>query len=99
MNIFVFSPNDQRQGNWLIHRWKVTDLGFEVIPEFSPFVHFSSKCKKFSHDAVFDFGFPDTYILKLRGDIAVTLDGFLCMNEKTIQLIESNRFPGLLAHH
>ena len=93
MNYYQFYPSDQGQPNWLIHRPKQGGPGFVPSPDYSSFV--CQKCRKFSHDAVFEFGFPTNYKLKLRGDIAATFDGFLCVNERVIQLIGRNSFPGL----
>lgn len=92
MRLYTFWPQDQPHFNWLIH----TQDRERHFPDPPYRRMVCRKCGKFSYDEVFSFGFNEIDpLIRVRGDIFASDEGFLCINGRFKDLIETERFPGL----
>jgi len=95
MNYYQIYPHDQSRHIWLMCTTHRERPYLSVKPLYTDCVCSNINCKKINHEKAFEKGFLEKSGLKLKADIFGTSEGFLCFNEKTKNIVESNKFAGL----
>ena len=66
-----------------------------IRPRYARFQCPNPSCKKIDHDGVFADGFEAGLRIREKRDLLVASEGFTCVSERVVQLIERCRFAGL----
>jgi len=92
MRLYIFWPDDQKDFTWLVHTQNRD--GHVPNPPYDALI--CPRCGKFSFDDVFKLGFEEINpVIRARGDIFSSDEGFRCVNSRFRDLIEAQAFPGL----
>lgn len=93
MNYYRFVQNDQTHNNWLLFTESTEPPYVTIRPDSSKFV--CEKCKAIDHDEAFKHGLPSGLRIRARGNIFMTSEGFLCVDDQARQVIEESGFHGI----
>jgi hypothetical protein len=93
MNYYQFWINDQRRPVWLLYDEQRTTPFLLLKQEYVKMC--CPRCRRFDHDAVFEFGFDPRVDIRVKGDLFRSAEGFVCVNDRFKSVVKANSIGGL----
>lgn len=93
MNVYRFSPNDQPWSNWLLIDESKEEPYLLIKKRYEHL--FCPVCEMFDHDEALKESFDEGVRIHARGNIVMTDDDFCLFDEKTTQVVLSQKVQGI----
>lgn len=95
MKIYQLSASDPKDRVRLLFTELLGPPFLSIKPRYARFQCPNPSCKKIDHDGVFAEGFEVGLRIREKRDLLTASEGFTCVSERVVQLVERCHFAGL----